>query len=46
MKKFFDNYKSTVIMIISVVIGGILGLLFKEDISILKPLGDLFLNML
>ena len=40
------NYKESLILLISIIIGGILGLIFKEDIKILTPFGDLFLNML
>jgi len=46
MKKFIKNYKSNLIIILSIVIGAIIGLIFKEDTKILSPLGDLFLNML
>ena len=46
MKKIFKNYKQTIILLISIIIGGILGLIFKEDIKILSPFGDLFLNLL
>lgn len=40
------NYKSTIILLGSVIIGAICGLIFKEKASIVKPLGDLFLNLL
>lgn len=46
MKKIWENYKSSVILLGSIIIGGILGLIFKEKILVIKPLGDLFLNML
>lgn len=46
MKKFMKNYKSSVILVISVIIGTIIGLIFKEKASILSPLGDMFINML
>lgn len=44
--KFFKNYKTTIILLSSLVIGAILGMIFKEDINVIKPLGDLFLNLL
>ena len=44
--KLIKNYKESLILLISIIIGGILGLIFKEDIKILTPFGDLFLNML
>lgn len=46
MKKFLKNYKSYLILIGSIIIGTIMGLIFKEKASIVSPLGDLFLNML
>ena len=46
MKKFMKNYKSSIILILAVIIGTIIGLIFKEKASILSPLGDMFINML
>ena len=46
MKKFIKNYKSYFILIGSILLGTIMGLIFKEKASIVSPLGDLFLNML
>ncbi len=46
MKKIFKNYKSTLILLLALVIGASVGLIFKEKVSFLKPFGDLFLNML
>ena len=46
MKKIIKNYKSTVILLGSVIVGTICGLIFKEKAEIVKPLGDLFLNLL
>lgn len=46
MKKTLKNYLSSIILISAIIIGGILGLIFKEKILIIKPLGDLFLNLL
>ncbi len=46
MKKIIKNYKGTLILLGSVIIGAICGLIFKEKASIVKPLGDLFLNLL
>ncbi len=44
--KAFKNYKSTFILVIAIIIGAILGIIFGEDIKVLSPFGDLFLNML
>ena len=46
MKKIFKNYKQSIILIISIIIGGLIGLIFKEKTTILSPFGDLFLNLL
>jgi Na+/H+-dicarboxylate symporter len=46
MKKLIKNYKSTLILLLSIIIGTILGLILKEDAKVLSPLGDLFINML
>lgn len=44
--KFLKNNKSTIILIISIVIGTIIGIVFKDDAIIVKPFGDLFINAL
>ncbi len=46
MEKIFKNYKNSFILLLFILIGTILGLVFKENICFLKPLGDLFINML
>ena len=46
MKKLFKNYKSTFYLLASIIIGTIIGLIFKEKTNILSPFGDLFINLL
>lgn len=46
MKNLFKSYKSSLVLFLSIIIGTILALVFKEKILFLKPLGDLFINML
>lgn len=46
MKKIFKNYKSTIIMFISVIVGTIIGAIFKQKATVLKPFGTLFINLL
>lgn len=46
MKKFLSNYKSTIILIVAIIVGAIVGIVFQEKATILKPLGDIFLNLL
>lgn len=46
MKKFIKNYKSTLILLSSIILGAIVGLIFGEKASILSPFGNLFINLL
>lgn len=46
MKKVLKNYKSSIILILSIIVGAIIGLIFKEKTAVLQPFGDLFLNLL
>jgi len=46
MKKFLSNYKSTIILLAAIIVGAIIGIIFQEKAAVLKPLGDLFLNLL
>lgn len=46
MKKFLSNYKSTIILLAAIIVGAIIGIIFQEKVAVLKPLGDLFLNLL
>jgi len=46
MKNFLSNYKSTIILIVAIIVGTIIGLIFQEKATILSPFGDIFLNLL
>ena len=46
MKKLLSNYKSTIILLVSIIIGAIVGFIFKEKATVLSHLGDIFLNLL
>ena len=46
MKNFIKNYKQTIILLASIIIGAIIGLIFKEKAAVLSPLGDIFINMM
>lgn len=46
MKSFFKNYRSSLILLMAIIIGGIAGIVFGEKTSIIQPLGDLFLNLM
>lgn len=43
---FFKNYRSSLLLLASIIIGGAAGLLFGTKTSIVKPFGDLFLNLM
>ena len=46
MKKFLQNYKSIIILLAAIIIGAIVGIVFKEKAAVLSPLGDIFLNFM
>ncbi len=49
MKKFLSflkNYRTMISLILAMIIGAICGLIFKEDAMVVKPLGELFLNLM
>lgn len=46
MKKILKNYKSTIILIGGIILGTIVGLIFKEKAAILSPIGDIFINLM
>ena len=45
-KNFLKNYSFSLILLFSIALGAGLGLVFKEKAAVLKPLGDIFLNLL
>ncbi len=45
-KKIWKNYKFPLILLISIIIGCIIGIIFKENSLVLKPFGTIFINML
>lgn len=44
--KFFKTYKFPIILLISIIVGSTIGVIFGEKASVLKPFGDIFLNMM
>ena len=44
--KILKNYKSILVLLVSILIGALIGIIWGEDASLLKPFGDIFLNML
>ena len=43
---FLSSYGFSINLIISLFIGTLLGIIFKQDAAVLKPFGDIFLNLL
>lgn len=44
--KVLKNYKSTIILLASIILGGIIGLIFGEKATVLSPFGDIFINLM
>ena len=45
-KSIWQSYKFPIILISSIILGSIIGIIFKEKAKVLKPLGDIFLNQI
>ncbi|MGB4438700.1 MAG: dicarboxylate/amino acid:cation symporter [Sedimentibacter sp.] len=45
-KTFWENYRFSITLLISIAIGSIIGLIFGEKAIVLKPFGDVFLNLM
>jgi Na+/H+-dicarboxylate symporter len=43
---FLKSYGFSLLLIISIIFGALLGIVFKKDAAMFKPLGDIFLNLL
>jgi Na+/H+-dicarboxylate symporter len=44
--EFLKNYSSIILLLVGIISGTILGLLLGKQVEILKPIGDIFLNLL
>ncbi|MBK5722694.1 dicarboxylate/amino acid:cation symporter [Dysgonomonas sp. Marseille-P4677] len=40
------NYAFTLLLLCGILIGGVCGIIFGEDASVVKPVGDIFLNLM
>jgi Na+/H+-dicarboxylate symporter len=45
-ESFLKNYKSILLLLGGILAGSILGLVFGKGVEVIKPLGDIFLNLL
>jgi len=43
---FFKSYGFSILLLFSIIVGAGLGVFYKKDAALLKPLGDIFLNLL
>ncbi|OZI13228.1 sodium:proton antiporter [Bacillaceae bacterium SAS-127] len=46
MRKFLKSYQFTFLLLAGIIIGGIAGVVFGPKAAIVKPFGDLFLNLM
>ena len=46
MKNFIKNYRMTFVLLLSILAGGILGVILGPEAKILEPLGQVFLNLI
>lgn len=46
MNQFFKNYKGIILLLTGIIAGSIAGLIFGSKVELLKPVGDIFLNLL
>lgn len=43
---FLKNYKSSLILLSCIILGGIIGLFIGEEVRVFEPIGNLFLNLI
>ena len=46
MKQFFQYYKNILLLLGGITVGSIVGLILKERVILVKPIGDIFLNLI
>lgn len=46
MKAYLKNYSSIILLLAGIAAGSVAGLVFGEKVEVLKPIGDIFLNLL
>lgn len=46
MKQLINNYSGIILLIIGITAGSFLGIFFPKAVDYVKPLGDIFLNLL
>ncbi|KIS03423.1 dicarboxylate/amino acid:cation symporter [Paucilactobacillus wasatchensis] len=46
MTKFWKNYRGTILLLLGLILGGIAGVIWGTKVNVVKPFGDLFLNLM
>lgn len=46
MKEVLKNYLGILLLLLGIIIGSIIGIVAPQTVSYIKPLGDIFLNLL
>lgn len=46
MKAILKNYNNIILLLIGITVGSLIGLLFPDWVTYIKPIGDIFLNLL
>lgn len=46
LRRLWKNYRFPIILFISIILGSIVGIIFKDNAKVLEPLGQIFVNML
>lgn len=46
MKNIWKTYKQTIILLGAIIIGAIFGIIFKEQVKVVKPFGDIYINLM
>ncbi|WP_338752161.1 dicarboxylate/amino acid:cation symporter [Bacillus sp. FJAT-52991] len=46
MRKFLKSYQFTFLLLAAIIIGGTAGIIFGPEAAVVKPFGDLFLNLM
>lgn len=46
MKAYLKNYKGIIFLLAGIIAGSIAGLVFGKKVEVIKPIGDIFLNLL
>lgn len=45
-QSFFQYYKSILLLLTGIAVGSVVGLVLKEKVEVIKPIGDIFINLI